>query len=105
MDRPGLSRSEPLSSVRAPVPALLMPAPAKKRTRSLPLRVERVPVQPLVYSVKEAMVALGIGKPATLYGLLMGPNPPLRSFKLGQRRLIPVVALEEYVRHEAGLTS
>lgn len=50
---------------------------------------------PLVYSVEEAAHVLRISRDTT-YELLRSGQ--LRSMKVGRRRLIPAVAIHEYIR-------
>src|SRR5687767_12483443 len=54
----------------------------------------------LFYSVREACVALGIGR-SFLYELLARNELP--SVVLGRRRLIPVAALEQWAAQQAGI--
>jgi excisionase family DNA binding protein len=53
-----------------------------------------VPVVPVVYRVEEAAMALRLSR-RTIYELIRSGR--LRTVKVGTRRLVPVVALSEYV--------
>lgn len=53
-------------------------------------------VPPRLVSVKGAAAALGIAETAC-WALVDNGRGPLRSVKVGRRRLIPVAALDEYV--------
>lgn len=59
-------------------------------------------VVPVVYRVDEAAEALRISRD-TIYELIRSGR--LRTIKLGARRLVPVVALHEYVSGELGVGS
>lgn len=51
--------------------------------------------QPLIYSVEEAARVLRVSRDTT-YELLRSGQ--LRSMKVGRRRLIPAIAIHEYIR-------
>ncbi|MFE7407157.1 helix-turn-helix domain-containing protein [Isoptericola sp. NPDC057559] len=58
--------------------------------------------QPLIYSVEEAAQVLRISRDTT-YELLRSGQ--LRSIKVGRRRLIPAVAIHEYIRARLAVTA
>ncbi|WP_298454848.1 helix-turn-helix domain-containing protein [uncultured Cellulomonas sp.] len=53
-----------------------------------------VPVAPVVYRVEEAAQALRVSRD-TMYELIRSGR--LRTIKVGSRRLVPVLALDEFV--------
>lgn len=58
--------------------------------------------QPLIYGVEEAARVLRISRDTT-YELLRSGQ--LRSIKVGRRRLIPAVAIHEYIRARLAVTA
>jgi excisionase family DNA binding protein len=61
--------------------------------------VESVVTCPIAVRVEEAARRLSIGRSAVFALIAAGDLP---SFKVGRSRLVPVEALEEYVRRQTG---
>lgn len=63
--------------------------------------VETRVVVPVAYNVAEAAAALRISRD-TIYELIRSRQ--LRTIRVGSRRLVPVIALNEYVAHALEVT-